>query len=157
MMLDAITGLLEREVIVALITELFIATDRKDWPSVTRVFSPEVQLDMSAVGAGPEQRVSREAIAASWETGLAPIEQIHHQIGNFVVHLHGPKAQVHCYGIAYHFRPRRDGRNTRTFVGTYDFELDQFETGWAITAMRFNLKFIDGNPALEAPEAPAGP
>ena len=152
MMLDAITGLLEREVIVALVTELFVATDRKDWPAVTRVFSPEVRFDMSSAGAGPERSVSPESIVAGWQTGLEPIEQVHHQVGNFVVHIHGQRAQVSCYGIAYHFRSRRDGRNTRTFVGSYDFELDQLETGWAIRAMRFNLKFIDGNAALEAPE-----
>src|SRR5688572_25330685 len=100
MMLDAITGLLEREVIVALITELFVATDRKDWPAVARVFASDVRFDMSSAGAGPERSVSRESIAAGWETGLAPIEQVHHQVGNFVVHIHGQRAQVSCYGIA---------------------------------------------------------
>jgi hypothetical protein len=41
------------------------------------------------------------------------------------------------------------------FVGDYEFGLVRDATvapGWRITAMRFNLKFLDGNAALEAAE-----
>ena len=77
-------------------------------------------------------------------------------MGNFVVSIAGDNAEASCYGIAYHYRARRDGRNTRVFVGSYEFRLAR-ETGeaapsWRITAMRFALKFVDGNPALEAAE-----
>jgi len=148
--MDAITGLLEREVIVSVVNDLFLATDRKDWPAVERTFGPQVRFDMSSAGAGPERVSTPQEIAAGWRTGLAPIEQTHHQTGNFVVHIRNTTAEVFCYGIAYHFRRREDNRNTRNFVGSYDFELTHFNKGWLITAMRFNLKFIDGNLTLEA-------
>ena len=152
MMLDAVTALLEREVIVAVVTELFLATDRKDWAAVERLFAPRVRFDMSSVGGAAEAAATPQQIASGWRTGLDPIEQVHHQAGNFVVHLDGASAEVFCYGIAYHFRRRADGRNTRVFVGSYNFQLEQFEKAWRITAMRFNLKFIDGNPDLGGPD-----
>ena len=150
------SALLDRERVVALVTELFLATDRRDWAGVEGCFAPAVAFDMSSVGAGPEASRSPREIAAGWRDGLAGVEHIHHQAGNFVVTLAGDEAAVGCYGIAYHYRARRDGRNTRVFVGSYDFRLvrdaEGAEAPWRITAMRFALKFVDGNPALEAPE-----
>jgi hypothetical protein len=151
-MLDAVTGLLQRELVEAVIHELFLATDRKDWAAVERLFARQVRFDMSSAGGGPERTVTPDAIVAGWRTGLAAVEHVHHQTGNFVVHIDGDAARVFCYGIAYHYRSRRDGRNTRVFVGSYHFELGRLEDAWRIGAMRFNLKFIDGNHDLESAE-----
>jgi hypothetical protein len=107
---------------------------------------------MSSVGAGPAALRSPEEISGGWRTGLAAVEHIHHQAGNFVVALAGDEAEAFCYGIAYHYRARVDGRNTRVFVGSYDFRLTREAGGavpsWRITSMRFALKFLDGNPTL---------
>jgi hypothetical protein len=111
---------------------------------------------MSSLGAGQPGRVPAREIVAGWSTGLAAIEHVHHQAGNFVVRVTGDRAEAFCYGIAYHYRRRRDGRNTRVFVGSYDFRLDRSGApngaDWRILAMRFSLRFIDGNAELEAPE-----
>jgi hypothetical protein len=153
---STLTDLLDRERIIDRITALFLATDRKDWPAVEACFAPAVQFDMSSVGAGPVSTKRPSEIADGWRTGLAAIEHIHHQAGNFVVHVTGDRAEAFCYGIAYHFVGRSDGRNTRVFVGSYDYELacDRAPASpdWRITAMRFTLKFLDGNPTLEAAE-----
>lgn len=148
-------GLLDRERVVARVTALFLATDRKDWDAVERCFTPEVRFDMSSAGAGPASTVKAADIAAGWRTGLAPIEHVHHQAGNFVVRVDGDRATAFCYGVAWHHRTRKDGRNVRVFVGSYDYELvRQGVAGddWRIDAMRFTLAFVDGNPALEAAE-----
>ena len=149
---DPVAELVERERVVGLITELCVATDRKDWPAVERCFDARVRFDMASVGGGPAADRTPALIAAGWRDGLAPIDRLHHQLGNFRVKLIGTRAEASCHGIAYHFRSRRDGRNTRVFVGDYDFELEKEAGAWHITAMRFNLKFVDGNLALEAPE-----
>jgi SnoaL-like domain len=153
---STIADLLDRERIVDRLTELFLATDRKDWPTVEACFAAEVEFDMSSVGAGPATSKRASEIADGWRTGLAGVEHVHHQAGNFVVHTDGDRATAFCYGIAYHYRARRDGRNTRVFVGDYDYQLARDTTSlqpaWRITAMRFTLKFLDGNPALEADE-----
>jgi hypothetical protein len=149
----AAASLVDRERVVARITELFLATDRKDWSAVERCFTPDVQFDMSSVGGGPAASVRAADIAAGWRTGLAPIEHVHHQAGNFVVDVNGDRATAFCYGIAYHYRARRDGRTVRVFVGSYEFALTR-DAGddWHIGAMTFRLKFIDGNAQLEAAE-----
>jgi hypothetical protein len=146
---------LDRQRVIDRITELFLATDRKDWPAVEACFTPDVQFDMSSVGAGPPTSKRAAEIAAGWQSGLAALEHVHHQAGNFVVRVSGDRADAYCYGIAYHFKTRKDGRNTRVFVGSYDYELVRATTApatWRIAAMRFTLKFLDGNPALEGPE-----
>lgn len=149
----ALAQLLARQAVVDRITALFLATDRKDWAAVEGCFAPEVRFDMSSVGGGPESTVRAQDIADGWRKGLAAIEHVHHQAGNFVVQLTGDQAQAFCYGIAYHHRVRRDGRNTRVFVGSYDFQLAHDTGGaWRIAAMRFSLKFLDGNAQLEAVE-----
>jgi hypothetical protein len=153
---SSLADLLAHAGVVARITELFLATDRKDWSAVERCFTPDVAFDMSSVGGAPPATVRAGEIAAGWRTGLAPIEHVHHQAGNFVVRVTGERADAFCYGIAYHHRARRDGRSTRVFVGSYDFGLAREGAGdpspWRITAMRFTLEFIDGNAALEAAE-----
>jgi len=88
-------------------------------------------------------------LAAAWETGLKPIQAIHHQTGNYRVTVLGDQAEAFCYGTAIHYRPTRSGRNVRTFVGSYDFRLARLETKWRITSFRFNLKYVDGNLELE--------
>ena len=80
---------------------------------------PEVRFDMSSAGGGPAGIVPASEIALGWRTGLAPIEQVHHQAGNYVVRLFGDHAEAFCYGIAYHHKKRSDGKNTREFVGSY--------------------------------------
>lgn len=41
------------------------------------------------------------------------------------------------------------GRNTRVFVGSYDFHLQLRDAGWRIDLFRFKVKFVDGNLELE--------
>jgi hypothetical protein len=43
----------------------------------------------------------------------------------------------------------RSGRNTRTFVGSYDFRLARRDDRWVITGFTFKLKYIEGNRELE--------
>lgn len=152
----ALAGLLDREQVAARVTELFLATDRRDWAAVEACFAPAVAFDMSSAGAGPASSRTPGEIAAGWRDGLAGVEHIFHQAGNFVVTLDGDEAEAFCYAIAYHHRARRDGRNTRVFVGSYEFRLARQAGGgaptWRITAMRYALKFVDGNLALETAE-----
>jgi len=64
----------------------------------------------------------------------------------------GKAGAVHVfrYGIATHDLPNPTGRNTRTFVGRYDFERRRSEKGrWRISLFPFNMKSIEGNLDLE--------
>jgi 3-phenylpropionate/cinnamic acid dioxygenase small subunit len=132
--------------IVDAVTRLFLATDDRDWGAVQECFADEVVFSMA--GSTPETKTP-DAISGMWETTLDPIEALHHQVGNFVVKTQGDAADVFCYGIAYHYKPTRSGRNTRVFVGSYDLHLARVQGEWKIDQFRFNLKFVDGNVDLD--------
>jgi hypothetical protein len=134
-----------RNDVIDVINRLFISTDLRDWQAVRGCFAASVLFDMSSAGGGPPARLTAQEITDGWDGGLRALKSIHHQAGNYQVTVAGKEATAFCYGIAYHHRPVRSGRNTRTFVGSYDFGLILTADGWKLNAFRFNLKFIDGN------------
>ena len=146
--------LVERDRIVDTINTLFVATDARDWAAVRACLAPEVMFDMTSLAGGEPQRLNAQTIIDGWEEGFRPLRAVHHQSGNFRVRIDGARAEAFCYGIAYHYLPRASGESTRTFVGSYDFQLEKDAERWRITAFRFNLKFIAGNLDLEKPEEP---
>lgn len=136
--------------IVDAVTALFIATDEKDWAAVRACFTEQVLFDMSSLTGSPPTILPADTIVAGWQQGLEPIQAIHHQAGNFRVRAVADEADAFCYGIAYHYRPNVSGKNTRTFVGTYDVHLIREAGGrWLIDRFRFNVKFAEGNLELE--------
>ncbi len=135
--------------IVNVINALFTGTDARDWPRVRRCFADEVVFDMTSLTGGAPATLTPKAITDGWDAGLAPLQAVHHQAGNHSVTVAGEAADATCYAIAYHYRPTESGRNTRVFVGSYDFHLVRAGGQWKIDLFRFNLKFIDGNPRLE--------
>jgi hypothetical protein len=146
----AVRDVIERQRIADVIHTLFVATDAKEWERVRSCFAPSVAFDMTSLSGGTPAQVSPQEITAGWEAGLAPLEAVHHQIGNLSVHCEAAEATASCYGIAYHYRRTKSGRNTRLFVGSYDFHLRLQDRQWKIDRFRFQSKFVDGNLELEA-------
>jgi hypothetical protein len=146
--------LIDRNDIVETIVRLFVGTDSRDWKAVADCFASSVLFDMTSLAGGEPATVTPAQITAGWQTGLAPIEAIHHQAGNFLVDLSGDEATASCYATATHYRRVASGRNARTFVGSYDFYLKRDPSRrWRIDLFRFKLKFIDGNQSLESEPA----
>lgn len=135
--------------IIETITRLFISTDNRDWATVKWCFTDKVRFDMSSAGGGELATIPPKKIVDGWEKGLKPIQSLHHQVGNFMVTVSGDEADASCYGIAYHYRPTKSGKDTRVLVGTYDFHLKRPGEEWKISMFRFNLRFIEGNKNLE--------
>ncbi len=146
---EAVRQLVERERVAEVINTLFVATDARDWARVRGCFAARVTFDMTSLAGGSAQQLTPEEIAAGWQTGLQPIDAVHHQTGNVSITVTGNEASASCYGIAYHYRPVRSGRNTRVFVGSYEFHLVHRDAAWTIDLFRFRLEFVDGNPDLE--------
>ena len=122
MIIDESNYLVEKDKVIETITNLFIFTDKKNWNKVKDCFIEKVFFDMSSLG-GAASVLSSQQIVDSWNQGLAPIEAIHHQAGNYKVELNENGAAAFCYGVAYHYLKTKSGNNTRTFVGSYDFHL----------------------------------
>jgi hypothetical protein len=145
-LMDELKTLLEKDRIVETLNTLFIRTDDKDWPAVESLFTDEVVFDIRPdKSEGAPARMKPREITSSWDTGLAEIEELHHQAGNYIVTVEGDSARAFCYGIAMHYREIESGRNTRTFVGSYEFELVKAAERWRISLFKYNLKYVDGN------------
>ena len=142
--------LVEKDKIIEVINRLFIGTDNRDWSQVKNCFSSEVLFDMTSLVGGEPVTLTSQQIVDTWQEGLKPIESIHHQAGNYIVNINQDQADVFCYGIASHYLPNKTNQNTRIFVGSYNFHLTKEEQSWRIDRFKFNLKYIDGNPNLEA-------
>ena len=141
--------LLDKDAIGDVIHRLFIGTDSHDWNAVRAALAPRLHVDMTSLTGGEPSEIDGPALAAMWETGLQPIQAVHHQVGNLRISVDGDAAEAFCYGTATHYRPTASGRNVRTFVGSYDFALARVDGAWRITLFRFNLKYLDGNLQLE--------
>jgi 3-phenylpropionate/cinnamic acid dioxygenase small subunit len=148
-MADPLAELLEKDRVQDVITRLFIATDERDWTGVLDCFTDQVLFDMQSLTGQPPATMPAREITAGWETGLKPIQAVHHQVGNFRIRVSGATAEAFCYGIASHYLRNATGNNTRTFVGTYDFSLTKQRDAWKITRFKFNLKYVEGNLNLE--------
>lgn len=130
------------------VTQLFIATDKQDWPQVEKIFDSSVQLDYSSMNGKPTADLSAKDIIDSWKTILPGFKHTHHQLGNFQVSTNANTAHVFCYGTATHYLENEQG-NVWTVVGSYDFDLRKDENElWRITSMTFNFKYMGGNTSL---------
>lgn len=143
---------IEKGRVIETVNRLFINTDNRDWPKVKALFAPRVLFDMTSLAGGQPATISPQEIVDGWDKGLKALKAIHHQAGNYLVDAKDNEATAFCYGVAWHYLPNKTGRNTRTFVGSYDFHLIKQDGEWIIDQFKFNLKFIDGNPALEKSE-----
>ena len=131
--------------VIEAVTRLFTATDNRDWTMVRDCFDESVLFDMSSLSGKEPAWVTPEFIISGWVEGLKDLSAVHHQIGNIIVQVRGRTASLTCYGIAIHYLPNPSGRNTRTFVGSYDIRLVRKKGGWKINGFEFHSKFVLGN------------
>lgn len=141
--------LLEKDKIAEVINNLFIFTDNRDWKNVEKCFAEKVHFDMTSMGAENIAIQTPRQITDMWDDGLKNLEAVHHQTGNLKIDVSDEKAVAFCYGTASHFKKTTSGKNTRTFVGSYNFHLTKDNDDWRIDSFKFNLKYVDGNLNLE--------
>ena len=146
---DYVTFLREKEGVIDVINDLFIATDNRDWAQAQTCFAPRVLFDMSSLTGAEAVTLTPQEIVGAWDEGLRPLKAVHHQAGNYRVSIDEDEARAFCYGIAMHYLPHPSGRNTRVFVGSYNFHLEKGGGRWRIDEFKFNLKFTGGNLNLE--------
>jgi len=145
-----LSNLIEKQRVIETVNRLFINTDNRDWPRVKALFSSRVLFDVTSLSGGQPVTMTPQNIVDGWDKGLKALRAIHHQAGNYLVSVRDNKATVFCYGIALHYLPNITNRDTRAFVGSYDIHLVRRDEEWKIDMFKFNLKFIEGNPDLEA-------
>ncbi|HMV42530.1 MAG TPA: nuclear transport factor 2 family protein [Leptospiraceae bacterium] len=128
--------------VIEKVNELFIFTDNRDWEKVKSVFADRVDFDMTSLAGGKPNLLANTEITSAWENGLKNLKAIHHQAGNYLVQINGDTADVFCYATATHYLPVKDGKNVKTFVGSYDIHLVKKEK-WYIDRFKFNVKYVE--------------
>ena len=148
-MSDALQQLLHERDAGRVVIDLFVATDRRDWAAVEACLAPRLSLDMTSLAGGEPVETTGAAVAAMWKDGLAPMDHVHHQVGNLVVNDRGEEAHATRHGIALHHRKIASPRRTRVFVGSYRIHLVRPDGRWRIDRFTFDLAFLEGNTELE--------
>ena len=148
-MSDGLQQLLDERDAGRVVVALFTATDRRDWAKVEACLAPRLTLDMTSLTGGAPVETTGAAVAAMWKEGLAPIDHVHHQVGNLLVSVSGEEGQASCHGIALHHRKVAAPRSTRVFVGSYRIHLARLDGRWRIDRFTFDLAFLEGNLELE--------
>lgn len=140
----------ERESISEVLSRLYFYTDERQWDLLqTEVFTEQVLLDMTSLGAPKPQLRTAESICNEWRDNFKDLDAIHHQSGNYIIDVRGNSAQAKTYAIASHYKEDASEGKTRAFVGSYDIELENTNRGWRISALKFILKYIQGNIELK--------
>ncbi len=150
-MVASADALAARQAVEDTVVRMFVATDERDWPTLIGCFTDPFTLDMTSMVGGVPASMSPAQVAQAWAQGFAPLDHVHHQVGNFRTTVTDSQALVRCYGVAFHHRSAAAGQKSRVFVGTYELSLVATGALWQINRLTFNLKFIDGNLTLEQP------
>ena len=135
------------ETINQVVSQLFVASDNREWNTVEATFADQVELDYSSMNGNPAVVLSPKQITDAWKTILPGFTATHHQLGNFITKVNGDTAEVYCYGTATHYLEHEEG-NIWTVVGSYNLELTKEGDTWRVNKMKLNYKYQDGNTQL---------
>ena len=135
----------EEHAIQGVVTQVFVATDNRDWKKVEDAFENQVLLDYTSMAGGEPAKLTPSQITSSWKNVLPGFDHTHHALSNFKVIVNKEEATVTHYGNADHFIDLKNAKDVWTVVGTYDHHLVKTADGWKIDQMKFNLKYMDGN------------
>lgn len=139
---------MDKQQAIETVNQLFIGVDERNWEQVSNVFADKVLLDYTSMAGGEPALLTSQQIIDSWKGVLPGFDKTHHQLGNYLVEGDSSSIKVFCYGTATHYLANESGKNVWTVVGTYNLELSEANGVLKITAMKFNMKYMDGNSDL---------
>lgn len=139
------TTLEARTEVADTVTRLFVNIDEGNWEGLAGYFAPKVLFDLSSLTGSRPTRVGPKRTVEHLESGVRGLAAVHHQLGNMLVNVEGAEASAFCYVTATHYLPNPTRNDVRRLVGTYDLHLVRGEDDWKVDALRFNLKFTEGN------------
>jgi hypothetical protein len=135
--------------ITELTNKLFMYVDAQQWDKVlNEVFTDNVWFDMKSAGGEAKELTAKE-ICDIWRRGFVGLDAVHHQAGHYLISIHDGSADIIAYAIATHYKKSALKGNSRMFVGSYDLKASRTEKGWRLSQFKYNLKYVDGNVAME--------
>lgn len=127
------------------VNRLFSATDAKAWDTVGSLFTEEIDVDFSSLGAEPA-RIPSANLVAGWEQGLHAQKESHHMTSNHIIAYTGDdSAVVTAQGYAYNRLLEPAGAGFWEVWGVYTLPLTRNDDGWKLTGITFNAKYSQGD------------
>jgi hypothetical protein len=128
----------------AVIDELFVAVDRKDWVRTQNVFTKDIAIDFTSLGGGKATVASSDLVAA-WTKNLYKDKQSLHMTSNHQIQINGNRAQAYLHGYAYNKLNSATGSDVWETWGVYRINLEQTVGGWKINTLEYFAQRNQGN------------
>lgn len=142
----------DRATIAELRSNFAWALDTRDWDLFARLFTDEVDTDLTALGlpAGVTPRAT--LMGAFQHVFRRPAQEMGTQqlYGSVTVELDGDSASVRSYLIGHHHIAGFDGGEDVSLRGAYLDRATRTSDGWRISATRLQVFSMVGNPAIFA-------
>lgn len=129
---------------IDVVKNIFKSTDALEWQKVQQSFAQRVMLDYTSMAGGEPVELTPQEITDSWKNILPGFDKTRHMVAHFEVKEIGEKGFVSHYGTATHYL----NGSSWTVIGNYDYQLIKEGGLWKVSAMTFNLEFVDGNTGL---------
>ena len=138
------------EAVRALVDELFVATDRKEWESVRGLFADgAIEVDMSSLAGGGPVRITADELIAGFRTGLHAGKASHHLVANYRLTAQGDFAEIWANGYAWNrVEALPSGSDLWETWGNYRLTFRRTPAGWRINGFRYYSTLTRGNDAV---------
>jgi hypothetical protein len=128
----------------AVIDELFVTVDRKDWARTQGLFTQNIAIDFTSLGGGKATIPSSELVAA-WTKNLYKDKLSLHMTSNHQIQINGNRAEAYLHGYAYNQLLSPTGSDVWQTWGVYRINLERTTSGWKINTLEYFAKRNEGN------------
>ena len=134
----------KKEQIISVVESIFEGTDERNWTKVEAAFASSVKLDYTSMAGGEPADLTPQQITGAWSGILPGFDNTRHMVHHFELIENANGISVKHDGTANHYL----NGSVWTVVGNYEHQLVQEAGQWKVTAMKFNMEFIDGDTDL---------
>lgn len=128
-------------------TLMLHAVDNLDWTTFRSLFTAEVALDYTSLWGGSPERMSPDALAASWQEVASGYDGTQHLTGPIAVtRADGQTATCVTTVRAYH-HVVEEGHDPATWMvaGQYTIGLERGADEWKISAITLSASYEEGS------------
>lgn len=121
------------------VDEIDNACDAKDWGTLRRYFTGEVDVDFTSLTGGEPAKIKADDLIKDWKTNLFAEKKTFHQRGNHRIEIEGEKAEVFSKAYAFNLPDTGEAAGFWEIWGNYTHLLEKTDEGWKCRAMRLEV------------------
>ena len=134
----------------ALVDDLFLATDAKDWARAEALFhAASMRVDMTSLIGGAPLEPTPAQLFAGFASGLHAGKVSHHMTSNVRITLQGDTAAIVAHGYAWNHVPALPtGENLWETWGVYELTARRTAAGWRLASFTYRSRLTRGPDAV---------